>query len=227
LPGGTTILATGPGAQGIVINGPNTVLTATGLTVTTQGGIDPSDNYSAVAASNFGGSMSLTNPTILTLGQNATGVVTAQGGQTTISGGSVTASGDGATAISVDGTGSILQATGVAVTTNGAANPSTPLYVNGLSVSNGGAATFSGGSITANGASNIALSLYSTGAGATVNLPGGTTIVTTGPGATGVNLNGPGTSLTATGLVVTTQGGIDPSDGFAARASTTTAARST
>ena len=80
------------------------------------------------------------------------------------------------------------------------------LYANGAEARNGGSLTFSAGSITTNGASVVAVA--SLGSGSNVTLSGGTTILTTNDGSNGLTVSG-GASLTATGVSVTTQGGVE------------------
>ena len=65
-------------------------LTATGISITTHGNIDTSDGFAAFGAYNgiggaapAGGTMSLTNVTIVTTGQSAGGVAANGGGVTT------------------------------------------------------------------------------------------------------------------------------------------------
>ena len=95
---------------------------------------------------------------------------------------------------------------------NGAANPAENSYVVGLSISSGGALTFSGGSITANGASGHRRQRVGRRHS---HAAGGTTILTTGLGAAGI-VNSTGSTVVATGLTVMTTGEPDPTDNNAA-----------
>jgi hypothetical protein len=80
----------------------------------------------------------------------------------------------------------------------------------------GGTTTISGGSVTTSGRAPSALALVDTmrtGAvavsGGSVSLTG-TEITTSANGSAGLVVNGAGSSIMATGITVTTQGGVDP-----------------
>ena len=157
---GATIATNGDGSSGLSLNGAGSSITATGISVTTRGGIDTATGNHADGAYNgpyppggvtSGGFLSLANSTVATSGAIADGVVTGTGGTTTISGGSVTTSGPSSYAIAVNG----------------------------------------GGAVTLNG----------------------TTISTTANGSGGFSVEGAGSTLTASGVSVTTQGAMDPTTG--------------
>jgi hypothetical protein len=157
---GATIATNGDGSSGLSLNGAGSSITATGISVTTRGGVDTATGDHADGAFNgpyppggvtSGGFLSIANSTVATSGASADGVVTSTGGTTTISGGSVTTSGVGAYAIAVNG----------------------------------------GGAVTLNG----------------------TTISTTANGSGGFSVEGAGSTLTASGVSVTTQGAFDPISG--------------
>ena len=217
LSNGAQVLTTGGGSFGLFANGPGALLTATGVAVMTHGGLGPTFNAPSFGAYNgsaspgspVGGAMGLTDTTILTTGLNASGVVTNSGGVTTISGGSVTTSGIGAKGVSVDGAGSSITATGVAVATSGDFDTSANASSNGLAAVDGARALFSGGSISTAG--NAAYAATAT-SGGFLNLAG-TAISTTGNGSGGLGINGSGSEIDATGVTITTKGGMDPVTG--------------
>jgi hypothetical protein len=157
---GATIATNGDGSSGLSLNGAGSSITATGISVTTRGGVDTATDNHADGAYNgpyqpggvtSGGFLSIANSTVATSGAIADGVVTGAGGTTTISGGSVTTSGASSYAIAVNG----------------------------------------GGAVTLNG----------------------TTISTTANGSGGFSVEGAGSTLTASGVSVTTQGAFDPTTG--------------
>ena len=180
----------GTGAQ-INFSGPTTIST----TSTVSAGLNATN----------GGAITATAPvTITTTGLDAAGVRATTGGAVSLTGGSVTTSSAGAPGLFATGAGSSITVSGVAVTTNGGSDSG--IYANGAEARNGGSLTFSAGSITTNGASVVAVA--SLGSGSNVTLSGGTTILTTNDGSNGLTVSG-GASLTATGVSVTTQGGVD------------------
>ena len=220
LNGGASVLATGDGADGLTVVGSGASLTANGIAVTTHGNVDPTFGFNSIGAFNGGecscvgtitggGMLSLTDTTIVTTGTLAQGVLTQDGGQTTISGGSVTTSGIGSHALFVTGAGSSITATGVAVATSGNFDPSTNSSSNGLDAVDGAKAVFSGGSISTAG--NAAYAVVADGKGF-ISLSG-TTIGTTGNGSGGLGINGSGSEIDASGVTITTTGGIDPVTG--------------
>ena len=218
LSGGTTILTMNNGSAGFVVVGAGAAATATGIAITTHGGVDTSDGFIPAGAYNGqdaadgfpnGGAMQLTNTVILTTGSNAPGVVTNTGGMTTISGGSVTTSGIGSPGVFVTGAGSSVTATGVAVSTTGNFDTSANSSSNGLDAVDGARAIFSGGSISTAG--NAAYAATATGGGS-LSLSG-TTISTTGNGSGGFGINGSGSEIDAAGVTITTKGVMDPVTG--------------
>ncbi len=219
LNGGTAILTTGNGSVGLVISGSGALLTATGVSVTTHGDVDPSTGnlafgaYNGVAESPTGGMLKLTDTTIVTTGVDAEGVNTNSGGTTTINGGSVTTSGNGAIGLFAHGAGSTITASGVAVTTSGGFSTATSTFANGIVAVTGGGITFSGGSITSN-ASEGGDAAVAIGNGASLILNGGSTIFATADGTDGLDVIGTGASLTANGIAVTTHGNVGSTFGF-------------
>jgi hypothetical protein len=211
LPGGTTILAAGPGAGGVVVAGPNASLTATGLAIATQGGIDPSDGYTSLGVSVYaGGRANLTGGSVTATGDSSTAIVVQSGGFVQLSGTQITTNANGAGGIFVDGTGSTLTASGVNVTTKGAIDPATGFYANGVLTQYGGTSTLTGGSVSTTGSE--ANAVVEQGGGA-VSLSG-TTITTMGDAAKGFLVQGTGSVLSASNLSVTTYGTIDPATGY-------------
>ena len=100
LSNGTKVLTTGDGSAGLFVNGASASLMATDVSVTTHGARGPTFNFPAIGAYNgfaspgaaAGGTMKMTDTTILTTGSDAYGIETNSGGVTTVSGGSVTTS---------------------------------------------------------------------------------------------------------------------------------------
>ena len=209
-PGAVTINTTRAiDAYGAWSDGTGAQINFSGATTVSTAGVNSFGLYAYL-----GGAISATAPTITTTGANSAGALANTSGVVSLSGGAVTTSGAGAPGLFAAGPGSTMTASGVAVTTNGGVGPVKGSFAAGVSAYKGGSATFSGGSITTNGASAPAAA--SQGAGSSVTLSGGTTILTNGDGSVGLVVNGPGASLTATGVSVTTHGGTDTSTGFVA-----------
>ena len=189
---GTALSATGLGSGGLFVNGPGGVLNATGVSIMTQGGKDPSTGAFADGAFNgpylpggltSGGIMSLTNSTIATAGANATGVFTDAGGTTTVIETSVDTAGAGAV---------------------------------GVESTAGGVTNVNGGSVNTSGQG--AHALFATGSGSQANLSGAGTFATTSAGAIGLYA-ALGGAISATGLTmttVTTSGGVSAAIGLGA-----------
>ena len=120
LSNGTKILTTGDGSAGLFVNGATASLMATDVSVTTHGARGPTFNFPAIGAYNgfaspgaaAGGTMKLTDTTILTTGSDAYGIETNSGGVTTVSGGSVTTSGLHAIGVLTQGSGTSASLTG-------------------------------------------------------------------------------------------------------------------
>jgi hypothetical protein len=180
---GASVTTTGEGSTGLAVNGATSSLTATGIGVTTQGGVDPATSFHADGAFNgpsgslsSGGLLSLTNSTITTSGAGANGVSTSTGGRTTVSGGSVMTTG---------------------------------LETQGISVGNGGQVTMSAGSVTTSGNGSQAIEVY--GAGSMLRATGvnvttsGTIDASTGHYVVGLSLND-GAAATFSGGSITTKG---------------------
>ena len=152
------------------------------------------------------------NLSVSTTGTDAFGAAATNGGFISLTGGSVMVSGDGSVGVNSNGAGSTVQASGVAVTTSGGVDSETGNTPVGVLAFNGGTITFAGGSITTTGASADAVA--SDGAGSSIALSGGTTILTTNNGSAGLVVVGSGAAATATGIAITTHGDEDTSDGF-------------
>ena len=216
LSGGTTILTTGNGAAGLVVIGSGATLTATGITVTTHGAVNSSDGFIAFGAYNgssdfppgypAGGTLNLTDTTIITTGAGAIGVETNSGGVTNISGGSVSTAGQDAHALFVTGAGSTANLSGAtAFTTQGAGAIGIYATLGGVVTATSGAVTIatSGGVSPATGLG--AYGVNADGAGSQINLAAAT-ITTTGAGATALYASdaagsGAAGTITATGTL--------------------------
>jgi hypothetical protein len=160
---GAAILTSGDGSSGITLSGSAATVNANGITITTHGSVDDSDQFYALGAYNgsapwasTGGVLNLTNTSITTTGQSSTGVYTGAGGQTTINGGSITTSGQNAIGLQSTGTGSSVTTTNleeigpITISTSGP-------NANGVEADNGGQVTLNGGSVTTTGAGSVGL----------------------------------------------------------------------
>jgi fibronectin-binding autotransporter adhesin len=236
LTGSTTILTAGSDSSGLMVAGAGSSVNATDVGVKTisSGSAGAYNGFDAHALG--GGSLSLTNATIVTLGDDANGVVTNGGGQTTITGGSINVGGLGSKGLFVAGAGSSLTATGAEISTTGgrdteagvnpigAYNGSGPGYATGgsLTLTNtsvsttgfhgDGVVTADEGVTTITGGSvmtggNSAYGVISQGGGKTTLA--GTTISTTGDGSGGLGVNGAGSRIDASNVTVSTSGGYD------------------
>ena len=147
-----TLSATGLGSPGLVINGSGGSVTASNLTISTTGDISTSTGSHGDGVYNGGfgsftggGTMSISDTSVKTSGDQAYGVQTGTGGTTTFLGGSIATSGAGAEAASAHG-GSLtigLDASGkgTAITTSGVG-----AYATGAD--NGGFLSITGATIT-------------------------------------------------------------------------------
>ena len=187
---GATATTSGAGSTALAVIGATSSLSANGVSVTTQGGIDPATGDPADGAFNgpylgltSGGLLSLTNSTIATIGAGADGVATGAGGTTTISGTNVATSGPAAV---------------------------------GVLTSAGGVTNMSGGSVATSG--QDAHALFVTGSGSKANLSGSGSFSTGGNGAIGLYATAGGV-ISATGpatTTITTAGGVSPATGLGA-----------
>ena len=191
---GTTISTTANGSGGFSVEGAGSTLTASGVSVTTQGAMDPTTGDHSYGLFNgpsgsitSGGVAKLTDTSISTQGVEMFGVLTETGGATTILGGSIATSGAGAHAI--------LAQNGGAVTVGVSASGPTTISTTGTSAPDG--------------TSGAAVVAYNGGA---VQLTGAT-VTTSGAGSTGLVVHGATSSLSASGVTVITTGGIDPATG--------------
>src|SRR5574337_191959 len=221
---GAVVTTFGGGSVGLLVNGSGASLTTNGIFVTTYGNIDESTGDAAFGAYNgftpngasTGGTMSLTNTTIVTYGASAGGVVTNSGGVTTISGGSVTTSGDDALGLYASGAGSSITTLNGTVIVTGApaggggegdlvaAQQSTSgAYAYGALADNGAHISLAGGSVTTNGFG--AAGLISTGEGSLI-ATNGVAVTTHGDGYAFGALANAGATLTIAGGSITTSG---------------------
>jgi hypothetical protein len=189
---GTTLSTSGNAAKGFDVQGSGTVLTASNVSVTTTGTINPAtgnhsqglyngDGTSSGTSPTGGGVANVTSSSFVTKGVNSIGVDTLDGGATTVNGGSVSTSGAGSNAI---------QTSSDAKTTINV-GPSGP-----TSISTTGDASYGVGS---------------NGGGVTTLV--GATISTTGNGSGGLAINGAGSEIDATDVTIATTGAFDPSSG--------------
>jgi fibronectin-binding autotransporter adhesin len=227
---GAQITTSLDGSMGLVVTGSSSTLTASGVSVTTKGGIDTTTGYYANGAYNgpggsdlTGGTLSLTDSTIVVSGAQVFGVFTGTGGTTTISGGLVTTSGVGSSGVGTYGGGSTALSNG-SVTTSG--QDAHALVVNG----SGSQASLSGSNTFATQGAG-AIGFYAT-AGGGVTATGPVTITTTGGvspatglGAFGVNADGAGSQIKLASASITTSG-VGATGLFASDASSSGAAGS-
>jgi hypothetical protein len=207
---GAQITTSANGAHGLVVTGSASTLTASGVSVSTQGGVDTATGFFADGAYNgpggvdpSGGSLTLANSTVATSGPQAFAVITSVGGSTTISGGSFTTSGLGADGIVTVGGGSTIF-NGASVATSG--QDAHAFFVGpGSQASLGGTNTFST-------QGDGAIGLYAT-LGGVINGTGLTSITTTGGvspatglSAFGVNADGAGSQIKLASATITTSG---------------------
>ena len=195
---GATIATTGDGSGGLGVNGAGSEIDATGLKISTQGGIDPVSGLHAYGAANSphgsfatGGVLKLTDVAISTAGVAMYGVYTGAGSTTTFAGGSVATSGDGAVGLYTTGAGGSLTTANLTVSTSGAG-------ASGAYVTSGGALTLGQDTqISTTGLPSVALYV---GAGSTATVNGQVGLNASGSGATGAIVDGGG-ALTVNGAL--------------------------
>jgi Autochaperone Domain Type 1 len=204
---GTTITATGDGSGGLAANGTGSTITATGISITTNGNVDTSTGSHASGIANQtystyigGGIVTLSDSTMLTTGGQANGSYTANGGITTLTNDSIATQGTNSLGVITDVGGTTI-ISGGSITTAGTQSVA-------LESENGGSTNMTGGSINTTGAASYAINALS---GGVVSLSG-TTINTTGDGSGGLYAGGGG-SITASNVTITTQGAYDPVSG--------------
>src|SRR5271166_3712047 len=224
---GTEISATGAGSKGAALVGTGSSLTLADVTLSTSGDPDAA-GHNAIGVFNGsgpnglfpgGGSLTIKDSSISTIGFKAAGVATEDGGTTSIAGGSVTTKGNGAYAViaqsggfaqlngtnlsttgdgsgglGVNGAGSEIAATGVTIATKGGFDSVSNLHSYG--VYNGPNGAFDSGGVaklTDSSVSTQGAQMYgvftSTGGATTVS---GGAVNTSGLGAIGVLTSGGG-----------------------------------
>ena len=178
---GTTIGTTGNGSGGLGINGAGSEIDATGVTITTTGAYDPVSGEHSYGVYNgpygsfpAGGVAKLTDASISTQGVQMYGVITNAGATTSILSGSIATAGTQANGVLAENSGTVT--IGVSNSKAGA----TSVVTSGTSAP--GIVAYVGGAVQITGA----------------------TIATNGDGSSGLSLNGAGSSITATGISVTT-----------------------
>ena len=184
------LTTTGDGSSGLVINGAGGQLTASNLSISTSGGIDPISQSHADGVFNgafgkytSGGVMTVADSGVNTFGYQAYGVSGAAGSTTSFLGGVIATTGDGSTAVRVRDGGAMtigLDSAGVGTT----------VLTSGLAAV--GATAFNGGSLTLNG----------------------TKITTSGDGSIGLAVNDAGTTVVANNVTIVTKGGYDVNSGY-------------
>ena len=164
---GTTLTASANGSKGVVVTDSGTMLTASGLTVTTKGGLDPATGLTANAvysgpssspSSTSGGTVNITNSTITTTGNDAAVVVAESGGVVNLAGSKISATGALGSSGLVTYDGGQIDATNVTVTTLGGFDSATGRASYGVandpfgSFTTGGVAKITDSSISTQGA---------------------------------------------------------------------------
>ena len=225
-----------------VYNGPYGTFAAggiaklTNLTVSTQGG----SMFAAITG--VGGSTTITGGSYSTSGSIADVILgEGAGSSVSVSGATISSTGLGSPGATLIGAGSSMSLSNDKITTSGqpfAAGRDAAGVFNGTSASgdfvgggaltitdsmiktsgasatgvateNGGKTTISGGSVTTTGTAAYAIVVNSGGA-VTLN---GTTVSTTANGSGGFSVEGAGSTLTSTGVAITTQGAFDSATG--------------
>jgi Autochaperone Domain Type 1 len=189
---GTVISTTADGSGGIFINGAGGVINATGVTITTQGGVDSTSGTAAEGAYNGsdtgypqGGTLVLTSTTITTAGLRAIGVHTNSAGSTTLTNSSVATSGQDAHALFVTGSGSQANLSGTNIfATQGAGAIGLYATLGGIVSATGLATVTTAGGVSPSTGLG-AFGVNADGAGSRINLASAT-ITTRGAGATGL-----------------------------------------
>ena len=130
--------------------------------------------------------------------------------------GTITASGTGSYGVLATGTGSSMTGSGLTITATGDRDPITELgtVLAAVAARSGGVVTLNGGSISATGLDSNGVQAVDGGA-ATIS---GATVTTTNNGSVGLLLSGTGSSLTASNVAVSTQGAMDPANGYDSQA---------
>ncbi len=192
-----------------------------------------------------GGNTTITGGSATVASANTVVISAQSGGVVTASGMSITATGAGAAGVGVSGANSSFTGSNLTILVQGDYDPATGYHPNGVTNQsfgpdpsagtvklinstitltgnggeglyngNGGSATIKGGSISTSGA--LSDGVYAAGASAT-NLDN-LKIATTGAGAKGISVTSAGTTLSGTGLTISTADAIDPTTGYHAEA---------
>ena len=193
---------------------------------------------------NSDGQTTINGGSVTTSGTHAIGVLTQNSGSSSsLTGTSISTSGNGSPGVALEGTGSSLTLSGVNIATTGTIDPTTGVNAfgvyngtnldgsvvgggtatitnstiatggvgaHGILTNNSGSTTVLGGSISTTGAAADAVAL-NTGGAISLN---GTTIVTSGDTSTGLEVDGTGSNLQATGVTITTKDAISYATGL-------------
>ncbi len=212
LSGGTTILTVSDGSAGLAVSGLGASLTATGADPSTGVDVKTLGLGSIGATNGFGsglepgGTMNLTNTTIVTEGQDAHAVAVGGPGSVTNLGvgNTLTTLGDGAIGIYVTGGGGVNGTGGVTITTSGTNSEATGLSAYGVNADGPGSqVNLSGLTVTTAGAN--AYGLFASNSGE-IDAPDAPSITTFGSGAIGVYASGPASTITIGDASITTHG---------------------
>jgi fibronectin-binding autotransporter adhesin len=222
---GATIVANDPSSIGVQADGGG-VVTLSGGSVTLEA---KATGDAALFATGSGSKISTDGTAIVTNGPGALGAVSVAGGAVELAGGSVTTNGAGSAGIatlfgSISATGTTIttsgsvdvagdEAAGVLIEGAGATSALTGDTIktsgfesDGVLAQAGGHATLSGvNGITTTGDGSIGLHAVR---GGVIDATGGS-VTTSGIGAPGLSVDGPGSKIMASNVAVTTNGGFD------------------
>jgi hypothetical protein len=156
--------------------------------------------------------VTLNGGSVATTGLEAFGVGALGGGSVTLSGTSVSTTGDASKGLLVLGSGSSLTASNLTVTTSGTIakdgdHADAVFNGSGAGYTAGGTASLTNLTIQTSGANSAGVV---TDAGGTTTISGGS-VTTSGIGSQGLFVTGAGSSITATGVAVSTSGNFDTS----------------
>ena len=210
---GTTINSNGNGSQGLFVTGSGSSLTASGLTVTASGNNDLVTGFNPGAARNnafgessTGGTLSISTSTLTTTRMQAFGVFTADQGVTTLTEDTITTKGDdpfaGAAAAVESARGGQTTIISGSVMTQGANSIAVYATGAGSTVTAATSEDSTGVTITTTGTHSYGVQADTGGA---VILKGGS-VTTSGPVSEGLAVMGAGSTITASGVAVTTHG---------------------
>jgi hypothetical protein len=219
------IATSGAGAKGVANYGTTSVLTGSGLTISTSGGPDANGNHAAgvyngngngpSGGSTGGGTVNLTNITVSTTGDTGYGVSNNNGGAMTLTGGSITTQNRLADAVYAT-SGSTTTLSGLTLTTSGNAAKGIDLEGSDSKLTGANLVISTSGTIDAatgfhaqgvyNGAGTPATAGVSAGGALTLT---DTQVTTSGVNAFGVNTANSGVTTFNGGSIATSAAGAD------------------